>query len=242
MFGLRTNSHELRRHRLFEISPSMPQPVCAHSDLPVIGFYGDHARIRRRVNGSKDRGKDITGRDRKLALVKELMDIDWMEWEEAVQAIPPAYTEYIGRHLMETVGSVSLISQRIPVCPSTSESAERKPPKPNPCPKCGADLPDRNMTTAPCEKCLNTAYLATLRDREGEALVKDPNPLYHVAMGKGRLRHIVLRSDNGFCFCGEKPQGSRKQWLRMRLRELPKDMCTDCLRAVEHVLRAIHPV
>jgi hypothetical protein len=98
------------------------------------------------------------------------------------------------------------------------------------------------MTTTLCEKCLFAASLATLRNLEGEALAKDPNPLYHVAMGKGRLRHLVLRSDNGFCFCGEKPQGSRKQWLRVHLCELPKGVCTDCLRAVEHVLRAIHPV
>ena len=27
----------------------------------------------------------------------EAMDIDWMAWRELTQAVPPAYTEYIGR-------------------------------------------------------------------------------------------------------------------------------------------------
>lgn len=28
------------------------------------------------------------------------MGIDWMEWHELTQAIPPAYTEFIGKQLM----------------------------------------------------------------------------------------------------------------------------------------------
>ena len=31
------------------------------------------------------------------------MGIDWMNKRELTQAIPPAYTEYIGRHLMEVL-------------------------------------------------------------------------------------------------------------------------------------------
>ena len=101
MFGLKGDAYELRRHRLFETALPLEQPVYRH-ELPVIGFYGDHARTpQRTIAGNRNRGGDITGRERKLALVKELMDIDWMEWKESNQAIPPAYSEYIGRQIVE---------------------------------------------------------------------------------------------------------------------------------------------
>jgi len=29
-----------------------------------------------------------------------VMGIDWMDWDEITQAIPPAYTEYIGKQLI----------------------------------------------------------------------------------------------------------------------------------------------
>ena len=38
---------------------------------------------------------------------KQVMGIDWSVLKrELVQAIPPAYTEYLGRQLMTAVGSV----------------------------------------------------------------------------------------------------------------------------------------
>lgn len=103
MFDLNNGEFELRRHRLFECSTPLSQPQCRHR-LPVIGFYGDHARTRQRtVNGHRDRGGDITGLDRKMPLVRDLLGIDWMRWEEAVLAIPPAFTEFIGCQLVESL-------------------------------------------------------------------------------------------------------------------------------------------
>lgn len=102
MFGLRTDTQELRRHRQFESNRPMAQPACRHRpDLTVIGFYGDHARGRTRVNGYHARGTDITGNAAKLALVRDLMGIDWMRWDDATQAIPPAYTRFIGAQLLD---------------------------------------------------------------------------------------------------------------------------------------------
>ncbi len=101
MFGLNDGTHELRRHRLFESSIRLQQPACRHS-LPVIGFYGDHARNRKRTI-NRNRGTDITGDDRKMPLVRALMGIDWMKWQEVSQAIPPAYTEYIGKQLLARI-------------------------------------------------------------------------------------------------------------------------------------------
>jgi DNA (cytosine-5)-methyltransferase 1 len=100
MFDLRTDEYELERHRWFEASMPLVQPACRHSNRLTVGFYGDHARIRTRQDGHAHRGSDIVGTTKKLALVKALMDIDWMTWTEANQAIPPAYTEHIGTQLL----------------------------------------------------------------------------------------------------------------------------------------------
>jgi len=103
MFGLNNGEHELRRHRLFESNAPLKQPSCRHR-LPVIGFYGDHARsIQPTVAGIRQRGGDIDGAKNKLKLVKELMGIDWMTWREATQSIPPAYSEFIGRQIIESM-------------------------------------------------------------------------------------------------------------------------------------------
>jgi DNA (cytosine-5)-methyltransferase 1 len=32
---------------------------------------------------------------------REAMGIDWMIWKELVEAIPPAYTEFLGRQLFK---------------------------------------------------------------------------------------------------------------------------------------------
>lgn len=102
MFGLGVEVYdgwrELRRHRWFETSFAMLAPSCRHQGA-TIGIYGDHARDRRRKPGVRERGIDFPDSD-KLRLAQEAMGIDWMIWKEISQAIPPAYTEFIGRQLI----------------------------------------------------------------------------------------------------------------------------------------------
>lgn len=100
MFGLGIEGYQLRRHRMFEIHPQIPflQPECAHSG-PVVGVYGDHLRSR----GHWRKGADFPGQD-KVALAREALGIDWMGWSDLSQSIPPAYTEFIGRQLIEQIG------------------------------------------------------------------------------------------------------------------------------------------
>lgn len=90
MFGLRTY-----RHRRFESSEFMFQP-----DHPVhVARTSTKKRMRdwmagMHVSVTGDIGSTIGG----LAL-----GIDWMTGNELSQAIPPAYTEYIGRRLLNVV-------------------------------------------------------------------------------------------------------------------------------------------
>jgi DNA (cytosine-5)-methyltransferase 1 len=92
-FGLGIPGYQLRRHRWFEVCGTwVMSPPCQHHG-PVIGIYGDHGRDRRRKDGY---GRYFTLDERKQA-----MGIDWMARGELDQAIPPAYTEHIGRQLLE---------------------------------------------------------------------------------------------------------------------------------------------
>ena len=97
MFGL-----QVRRHRLFETNVPMMQPECHHEMQPVVyGIYGDHG------DGGRQYLRPGTGTQRGLkardaAHARELMGIDHMkQWDDLADAIPPAYTEWIGARLLE---------------------------------------------------------------------------------------------------------------------------------------------
>ncbi len=82
----------VRRHRMFETSfPLLVSPCIPHGDIRA--YYGKKGRL---VWGGRKpllRGSEEDApRD---------MGIDWMTWEELREAIPPAYTQFIGEQLME---------------------------------------------------------------------------------------------------------------------------------------------
>lgn len=81
---------QLRRHRLFETSFATMVPACQHRGEPV-GVYGNGGPQR----ATRNRGYMGGTRER-----MEAMGIDWMEKKELSQAIPPAYTEFIGKQLL----------------------------------------------------------------------------------------------------------------------------------------------
>ncbi len=114
MFGLGVGDAELRRHRLFELSFPLPAlvPSCQHYVRGrVCGVYGGHGRDRRRtkpatvgVYGGAGGAGGASVRDGtqqfSTAERAEAMGIDWMTGAELSQAIPPAYSEFIGRMVM----------------------------------------------------------------------------------------------------------------------------------------------
>lgn len=94
MFGLKTH-----RHRLFETHPWpiwFPQAVCngaktkpAHSSARLAQYYGANAPM-----------VTVAGHQFSRTSGSLAMGIDWMTRDELAEAIPPAYTEYIGRWLI----------------------------------------------------------------------------------------------------------------------------------------------
>lgn len=97
MFGLGAQGHDLHRHRLFETSFPVEQMECRHTGSPVIGVYGGHARCRSERHGGR-RTKDTWDGGHKAA-ASEALGIDWMTLTEMSEAIPPAYSEFLGRQL-----------------------------------------------------------------------------------------------------------------------------------------------
>lgn len=100
-FGLR-----VRRHRYFETNLdhvwSLP---CRHAEQGTpTGVYGDHADgVTRRPNGTSRGVKAQT-----LAEARDVMGMPWATWHGTTQAVPPAYTEFLGHQLrahLEVVAS-----------------------------------------------------------------------------------------------------------------------------------------
>jgi DNA (cytosine-5)-methyltransferase 1 len=94
-FGLQT-----ARHRYFESSVLLLALPCAHySAKYTIGVYG-----------SRPDGRRVSYRHHRLGRIakgieegRDVMGIDWMDWGELTQAVPPAYTEFIGAQLLAVV-------------------------------------------------------------------------------------------------------------------------------------------
>jgi len=97
MFGLRSQRGYLQRHRLFECHPLVLAPSCQHRGVAV-GVWG-HGQAGL---------LDMRMRTANKAEAMELMAIDWMTRDELAQAIPPAYTEFIGQQLLAQATVVTL--------------------------------------------------------------------------------------------------------------------------------------
>lgn len=97
MFGL-----PLRRHRQFEFHRAfvvwMPPQPCDHR-RPITGVYG---------NPHGSRGAWPSMLPSNLETWSQAMGIDWMSATELAQAIPPAYTEFIGRQLLAHLAGPAL--------------------------------------------------------------------------------------------------------------------------------------
>ena len=89
MFGL-----GVWRHRYFELHPSITillTPTCNHSNIPVL-ISGTRRRNNDRFEFTAQQCRDASG-------------LSWMTRKEMDEAIPPAYTEFIGAYLMMAVKS-----------------------------------------------------------------------------------------------------------------------------------------
>jgi DNA (cytosine-5)-methyltransferase 1 len=92
-FGLRVH-----RHRLFE-TPLLilSEPFTCYGWTDHVGVYGDHpdgGRLWTRADGQPLR------RAASIEEGRAAMGIEWMDWPELKESIPPVFTEYIGAQLI----------------------------------------------------------------------------------------------------------------------------------------------
>lgn len=85
----------LRRHRLFEASFLLLSPGCSCNRMEKIGVYGNGGGWANRHDPDR-RGYKGNVREARAAL-----GINWMTIAELAQAIPPAYTAFVGRQLLD---------------------------------------------------------------------------------------------------------------------------------------------
>ena len=91
----------IARHRLFETSwrAFSLLPACAHAaELITVCGHGTpswmrHKRIKMGLHPNAS-----------VAMKRDAMGIDWANREELSQAIPPAYSEFIGRAALAHIG------------------------------------------------------------------------------------------------------------------------------------------
>jgi hypothetical protein len=96
MFGL-----PIPRHRLFEVDGGLLLQ-------PFHGKCGGVAKRYAEARGWDPRDMTVTGKGRRAGTSQrwgEIMEIDWMTQHGMREAIPPAYTEHIGRWLIRFVST-----------------------------------------------------------------------------------------------------------------------------------------
>jgi len=93
-FGLR-----VRRHRLFESNMKLTGSVCDHKaqgrPVGVYGSLNDQIPKGGKTATTIDEGRDAMG-------------MPWAIWTELVEAIPPAYSEYIGKQIINLPSDLRL--------------------------------------------------------------------------------------------------------------------------------------
>jgi DNA (cytosine-5)-methyltransferase 1 len=101
-FNLSADGYRLKRHRLFELSWDryLFQYVrdgcrCSRDSRPVMDVTGGGPTRKARTDGGGGRPYKGTADQ-----ARRIMGIDWMTKAELNEAVPPAYTEFVGTQLL----------------------------------------------------------------------------------------------------------------------------------------------
>lgn len=99
----------VKRHRWFESNVTLLVPPCPGGHPgDWVSVFGQTVLSRGHVIGkAKGGGNRIKRSHLGTDIGREAMGIDWMNRDELSEAIPPAYTEHIGRQLLTSLAVTS---------------------------------------------------------------------------------------------------------------------------------------
>jgi len=90
------------RHRLFE--SNFPLVALPHGKHPICHTFDKRKRQYGKTNEMINFVSVNGGGNCSVKAARDAMGINWMTKNELNEAIPPAYTEYIGKQLMKYIG------------------------------------------------------------------------------------------------------------------------------------------
>jgi DNA (cytosine-5)-methyltransferase 1 len=96
------------RHRLFESNIHLTTP--AHGKHPLVFTHDKRKAHFGKLDQNTSFVQVTGGGNCSVANAKDAMGIDWMTKNELNEAIPPAYTEYLGQQLLLAVKNSPLVS------------------------------------------------------------------------------------------------------------------------------------
>jgi DNA (cytosine-5)-methyltransferase 1 len=107
MFNLHYQNLMLYRHRLFETGNGFellpfPPTTCNHS-APAISIFGHSVLGAAKQGRAKGYKHPNERKGMGIKVARLVMDCDWMTLGELSEAVPPAYTEFIGRQLIQSI-------------------------------------------------------------------------------------------------------------------------------------------
>ena len=109
------------------------------------------------------------------------------------------------------------------------------------CDECNGYLPPLALGRV-CRPCLLHRGRNVMLQYEREAWDQQQPKDIALALIKGKLPHLVLGTETNFTFCGQRAATPKKRRRRVKLDNLPAEMCTDCKAAFEHLLGLCRPL
>ena len=84
--------------------PRRPHGEC-EAPIGVYGTKPDGRTTYHYRNNGNYKGRSLIRAAKGIEEARAAMAIDWMRWDEIREAIPPAYTEFIGRQLLAALSA-----------------------------------------------------------------------------------------------------------------------------------------